>query len=238
MANLLAIETSGRIGSVAACRDDHLVEAVHFERGMEHGKALVPTLKALCERVGWRPAAAEGAARVDVVAVSQGPGSYTGLRVGIACAKTMAFATSCAVVAVPTLDVLAENAPPEAEHVCPVLDAKRHQVYAAIYERSADGLARQTDLLIISPEALVKQFGGPTVVLGDGAERYVEAFGEPGVEIAPKEAWRARAEVVARLGMAAYRAGRTVDPLRLEPLYLRRPEAEEKFLAAQGTNPS
>ena len=238
MANLLAIETSGRIGSVAACRDDEILAAVQFERGMEHGKALVPTLQTICERVGWKPGAEDDAIRVHVVAVSQGPGSYTGLRIAIACVKALAFAAKCDVVAVPTLDVMAENAPSDAQHVCPVLDAKRHQVYSAIYERSAGALARKTDFLVISPEALVEKLGGQGLVLGDGASRYPKAFDKPRIEIASEDTWRARAEVVARLGMSACRAGKTVDPRELAPLYLRRPEPEEKLLAAQKKNPS
>jgi len=226
--NLLAIETSGAVGSVAACRDDAVLFEARFRKGMEHGKELVPMLKAACERAGWNPRR-----DVELVAVSHGPGSYTGLRVGVTCAKTLAYAAGCKVVPVPSPDVLAENAHAHAQQVCPVVDARRGQVYAAVYRRADEGLRRETDFLVISPADLVRRLDDGAFLIGNGISAYAEAFAEKRVVLAPEELWQARASAVARLGLRAFLAGRVADPARLEPLYLRRPEPEERLLARE-----
>ena len=233
--NVIAIETSGRIGSVAAARDDKVLLERSFEKGMRHGRDLVPSLRDVALAVGWKPA------EIQLVAVSLGPGSYTGLRIGVACAKTIAYATGAETVAVPTLDVLAQNAPAEFDTVCPVLDAKRQQVYASIFVRSQVGakhptsdaspLLRQTDDLLISPADLVRRLSEglprPAFLLGDGLATYRAPFTGEGLIHADEKLWIARASVVARLGFDLFKSGRRDPWQTLTPRYLRRPEAEE-----------
>jgi len=217
---LVAIETSGRIGSVAAWDGARVVTERVFEKGMQHGRELVPKLNDIVEDAGWTPD------RIDVVAVSVGPGSYTGLRVGVTCAKTLAYATGAKIVAVPTLDVLARNVPAGSESICPVVDAKRKQVYGCVYDAR---YRRLTDFLVLRPGELLGKLPRPVVLLGDGLETYSEVFTAEGITIAPKASWRARASVVAELGGAMHIRGEHTDLHSLTPLYLRRPEAEEMW---------
>ncbi|NOZ19681.1 MAG: tRNA (adenosine(37)-N6)-threonylcarbamoyltransferase complex dimerization subunit type 1 TsaB [Planctomycetes bacterium] len=220
----LAIETSHVVGSVAVAEGPDVLAEESFEQGMVHGRELVPRMKALLERVGW------GLAEVELIAVSIGPGSYTGLRVGVAAVKTIAYALGTPVVAVPSLDVLARNAPDDAEVVCPVVDAKRKQVYTCRYDGSRN---RQGDHRVVHPQELAQTLSPGAFVLGDGLAYYADVFERRGFTIADESLWRPRAAVVAALGRALYMAGQRDDSLSLVPLYLRRPEAEDKWREKQ-----
>src|SRR5258706_15103665 len=121
MPRALAIETSGRIGSVALVDENESIEEREFPHGLQHAAGLIPLIDEMCETRGWK------AADLREIYVSAGPGSFTGLRIGITLAKTLAFVTGAKLVAVPTMRVLVENAP-EARHVIVVLDAKRDQI--------------------------------------------------------------------------------------------------------------
>src|SRR5207253_5933848 len=129
MRRALAIETSGRIGSVALVEGAAIVAEEQFSHGLKHAAEMVPMIDRLCRERGWT------ATDFAQIYVSAGPGSFTGLRIGITLAKTLAFATGLRLVAVPSVRVLAENAPPDARHLIIVLDAKRDQVFTARFER-------------------------------------------------------------------------------------------------------
>ncbi len=223
---LAAIETSGAIGSVALVEDNRTVAHRSFEHGAHHGRELVPTLKELFQRVGWKPGK-----DLDLLAVDVGPGSYTGLRVGIACAKTISYLTGVPLVGVVSLDALAENAPGQIPCACPVLDAKRKEVYAAIYSRRDGVVVRETDLMVIRPEELLSKLPRPALLLGDGTAAFMQLPLDNEIEIASQELWRVRAETVGRLGLRLYESGKRDDAFRLRPIYLRRPGAEEKLQA-------
>src|SRR3954467_10077441 len=126
----LAVETSGRAGSLAIAEDGHVLAEEQFSHGLKHAAGIIPIIDRLCASRGWKPA------DIEEIYVSAGPGSFTGLRVGITVAKTLAFATGAKLVAVPSGRVIAHNAPPEASNVMIVLDAKRDQIFTARYSRS------------------------------------------------------------------------------------------------------
>ncbi len=152
---VLGIETSGNVGGIAICGDKHIIVTRGFGTGMHHGRELVPTVKTVLNEIGWKPG------DIDLIAVDVGPGSYTGLRIGVTCAKTFAYALHRPVIDIPVFDIIAENyraenhdhitLPPshtseignlfqgdiltrEGYYLCPVLDAKRNHVYACIYK--------------------------------------------------------------------------------------------------------
>ena len=216
---VLALETSGRMGSVALCRDGGVLAERVVSQSLRHGAHLFTALEAIHADAGLRPA------QVDLVAVSQGPGSFTGLRIGITAARTTARVLGKPILGVPSLHVVAENAPAEAAHVAVVLDAKRGEVYACCFARGPDGLTPQMPYRVVRPEAL--ELPTPCVVLGDGLERHGAALRREGVTLADEAAWRPRAAVVARLAARRYAAGQRQDLYALAPIYLRRPEAEE-----------
>ncbi|MGH7215193.1 MAG: tRNA (adenosine(37)-N6)-threonylcarbamoyltransferase complex dimerization subunit type 1 TsaB, partial [Tepidisphaeraceae bacterium] len=182
----------------------------------------------LCRARGWSPR------DVEELYVSAGPGSFTGLRIGITFAKTMAMATGVKVVAVSTVRVLVENAPDDARHVMIVLDAKRDQIFTARFERrggdewiehEAAHLDALTTGLARSPR--------PVHLIGEGIP-YHDKFldrSDASIIVTPETNWRARAGAVAKVGMAMAHEDRYADPLTLTPIYIRKPEAEEKWEA-------
>ncbi len=235
---VIAIETSGAIGSVAVCEGGLCLEEKSFEKGMQHGQALLSSIEEIFKDLGWK------AGDADLIAVSHGPGSFTGLRIGITCAKTIAYVLGKPLVAVPTLDVLAENIKPGDAPICPVLDAKRKAVYACIYEpvngiwqRQAvkpPGGGKAAEFLAIEPQSLITLLPRPILVFGDGILPYLELFKEESIIIGDHQLGIARARVVAQLGIQQYEKGTIYEPFKLQPLYMRRPEAEEKWEAIKG----
>ncbi len=230
MPRALAIETSGRTGSVAVARDGVILAEETFAHGLKHAAGLVPMIDRLCRSAGWGPR------DVDEVYVSVGPGSFTGLRVGVTVAKTLAFATGAKVVAVPSVDVLARNAPPEAAHVVIVLDAKRDQVFTARLSRDDGGWRTDEPARLDSLAAALSRARRPVHLIGEGIPFHAKFLSadDPSVVVTPEDAWRARASVVVEIGDAMAKRGEFTDPQTLSPVYVRKPEAEDKWEERQG----
>jgi len=226
MPRALALETSGRTGSVAAVEDGVVVAEEQFPHGLQHAASLVPMIDRLCRARDWAPV------DVEEIYVSAGPGSFTGLRVGITVAKTLALATGARIIAVPTAEVLARNAPAGWQNLIVVLDAKRDQIFTATFVNDGNGTpvvreAARLDGLA----AVIARTGRPVHLIGEGIP-FHQKFIPPddaSVIVTPPESWRARAAAVAEVGHAMARRGEFVDPDRLTPVYVRRPEAEEKL---------
>jgi tRNA threonylcarbamoyladenosine biosynthesis protein TsaB len=224
---LAAIETATAIGGVALLDDDRLVAELRVgpERGL--GERLV----ALLDR-----ALADGGLRLDdldAIAVSIGPGSYTGIRIGVAVAKGLALGAPVRLAAVSSLETLAVGATGAAGLVCPVIDAKKGQLYAALFRRAPDGLERATADLVLTAEQLTQRIvaepEAEVLLLGDGLERYAEALERrlgSRARFAPRAHWYPRPELTGRVGRAQLVLGRTVAARDLEPVYLRPAEAE------------
>jgi tRNA threonylcarbamoyladenosine biosynthesis protein TsaB len=230
MARGLAIETSGRVGSVAVVRDGAVVVEEAFEHGFKHATELLPMVDRLVRAQGWAPK------DVEELYVSAGPGSFTGLRIGITLAKTMALATGVQVVAVPTVRVLAENAPPDAGNVIVVLDAKRDQIFTARFERAGGEWQEREGAHLDSLAGMLERSPRPVWLIGEGLP-FHEKFlpkGDAGVVVTGPEAWRARASVVAKVGVAMAARGEWADVDRLTPIYIRKPEAVEKWEQQHG----
>ena len=132
---VLGIETSGNVGGVAICENKHIIITRDFGAGMQHGKELIPAIRITLHEIGWKPA------DNDLIAVDVGPGSYTGLRVGVTCAKTLAYALNKPVIDVPIFDIIAENYAIGSIPICPIIDAKRTKVHTRRISRHGDSLA-------------------------------------------------------------------------------------------------
>ncbi|NNM87213.1 MAG: tRNA (adenosine(37)-N6)-threonylcarbamoyltransferase complex dimerization subunit type 1 TsaB [Phycisphaerae bacterium] len=229
---IVAIETSGRIGSVAVGLGPQFLAERQFTAGMNHAIELMPTLRDLTVAQGWQPR------QIQHVYLSIGPGSFTGLRIAVMVARSLAQAIGCLVVAVPTLDVLTQNAPAEARHLAVILDAKRGHVYAARYCRGASAAAGAggwhctAGPILTSPEEFVRQSPKPLYVLGEGVDYHRPAL-RAGVDDDAdlielgRESWVARAAAVHELGWAMAGRGIFADVGSLVPLYIRLPEAQE-----------
>jgi tRNA threonylcarbamoyladenosine biosynthesis protein TsaB len=192
----------------------------------------VSSLPALVDRVLARAGLAIG--DVEGLGVSIGPGSFTGLRIGLGLAKGIAFAGGLPLAAVPTLEALAEVAGAQpGQTVCAALDARKQEVYAALFRAGATGLERVTDDLAVAPGALAERLSPGTLLVGDAAEAYPEAFGSGLVRL-PFATHHPRGGVLARLGDRLLAAGRGSEPGALEPVYVRPSEAELTRMPASG----
>jgi tRNA threonylcarbamoyladenosine biosynthesis protein TsaB len=244
----LAVETSGRMGSIALTIDGVALRESEFPHGLQHAARIIPAIDELCREFAWKPA------DLQEIYISAGPGSFTGLRIGVTLAKTLAFVTWAKLVAVPSVRVLVENAPVEARHVVIVLDAKREQIFTASFERTSEesqsnltsasdpipsSSAASRDWILRRPARLdslanvLAVSPRPVYLLGDGIP-YHEKFipkDDPGIMICDESLWRARAASTAVVGWQMARAGEFTEPRKLTPIYIRRPEAEEKFEA-------
>ena len=218
---IVAIETSGRIGSVALAQGPQLLVEHTFTRGLRHAIELLPALRDLCAQVQWKPEV------IEQVYLSIGPGSFTGIRIAVAVARSLSLATGCRLVAVPTLDVIAENAPKSLPNLVVMLDAKRGQVFAARYQRQPDSpaLIRTAEPQLIEPAEFMRSAPAGTAVLGEGVSYHLPALaGIPQVDPA---LWPPRASEVHKLGWAKALRGEFTRLEDLIPLYIRLPEAEE-----------
>jgi tRNA threonylcarbamoyl adenosine modification protein YeaZ/ribosomal-protein-alanine acetyltransferase len=234
---ILALETATRRGSVALF-DRGTVHASHGDPARTHGQRLPSEL------LDWLSTHDRSLGDVDLLAVIAGPGSFTGLRVGMATIQGLALATSKEVVAVPTLEAMAfawnEREPAPARPIAPCLDGQRGDVFFAAYDPAAIA-ALDFSNPILRPQVgrpedaadkLRGAAGGPPVVVGDGAMRYADRFAALLPEATMSALPVPLAEPAARI--ASLRPGLAAAPHALRPLYIRRPDAELARERVQG----
>lgn len=221
---ILAIESATPRGSVALASGG----AVLAERFLPPGRQASETYLSAVEGLF----AAAGAAPRDVacVAVSAGPGSFTGLRVGMSAAKGFCFGWGVPLALVPTLACLAARVPGEGPTLCPVLDARKKEVYAALFRREGGRLGRLSPDMAISPEALLDRLpAGDVLFCGDALPGYSAMFrdrlGNRATMVEGPDGLPA-AGAVAAAGERAFLAGDVSDPRRAVPAYIRPSEAE------------
>jgi tRNA threonylcarbamoyladenosine biosynthesis protein TsaB len=215
---LLAVETSTLAGGVALLDGDRVVGEYLLDVRVTHSERLMPAIDRLLTDAGWTAPALEG------LAVAVGPGSFTGLRIGLSAVKGLAWALGVAVAAVPTLDAMASSLPFAALPVCPVLDARKGEVYCSLYRWDGAVMRREWDYLAMAPESLAGRLTEPTIVLGDGAPSVPSRH----ARLAPPHRRTPSAAAVGVLGLARFRAGETLPATEVAPFYLRPSEAELK----------
>lgn len=220
--NVLAIDTSTMRAAVASMGAEGRVWTIEPEEARKHASGLVPAMREALRRAGLQ------VAQLDGLAVGLGPGSFTGLRVGVAAAKTLAFATGVPLVGLDSLEVLARGAPRDALRVRVVGDAQRGDVFAAEFGREQPGgeLRRIGPTRIEPREVWVAGLEEGDVVLGPGLER----LGTPLPSLVRSDpAWNnPGGQALMETAKRALSQGRRDDPVTLEPIYLRRSAAEEK----------
>jgi tRNA threonylcarbamoyladenosine biosynthesis protein TsaB len=163
---------------------------------------------------------------VDALAVSIGPGSFTGLRVALGYAKGIAYAGGLSLIPVPTLEALAwvADAAP-GQTICAALDARKREVYAAFFRATPGGLERLSPDVAVKPDRLALELPPGTIVVGDAGEVYRDVLA-PRATLRPFATHHPRGGVVARLGHIRLAAGEGADAGPLEPVYVRAPDAE------------
>ncbi len=219
---VLILETSSRTGQVALALGDELRSVRHLDEARRNARDLAPATAALLAEQGWRPR------DLQAVIVSRGPGSYTGLRVGIMSAKTFAYATGCALLAVDTFAALALQAPPSAPRVDVLADAQQDKVYVQSFVRTAEDWQPSTELAIRRFADWLATREPSAWVMGPGLLKWATHL-PADVPNVDASLWEPQAVSLLRIGLARYLAGERDDPWTLEPLYLRPSSAEEQW---------
>jgi tRNA threonylcarbamoyladenosine biosynthesis protein TsaB len=226
--NVLAIETTGELAELAVLDGSGLVATLGFRHRMELSRVLVPRIQTVLELARFTRGDLDG------IAVSLGPGSFTGVRIGVATAKALALALDRPLVGVPTLDALAANAVASADTlICPLVRSQSDEVYAGLYRAGAAGLTRVWDEVLLPITALLVKLATPdrSVLFTGSTELHrgllVEQFGERAVLEAG--AARPRAETVGRLARTRLLAGSSDDRMNLSPRYVRPSAAEARW---------
>lgn len=222
---VLGIETATPVCGVAIGREDSVLVERSLNVGTHHAERLLPMIRDALGEAGM------GLRDLDGIAVSIGPGSFTGLRIGLSTAKSLCWSAGLPLVAVPTLEAMAAQFPHAACPVCPALDARKKEIYAALYDTSSGSPRALIAPAAVSPVPFVSSLTGPTLFVGDGARLYrrevVAVLGER-ARFAPPPLDRPFAASVAALGLSRLGRGETEDLARVEPVYLRKSEAELK----------
>ena len=160
---------------------------------------------------------------LDGFVVGQGPGSFTGLRIGISIAKALAYSLKKPIAAVPTMDVLAEPFRSESMPICPILDAKRSQVYACVYENNGKALKRTIEYQVTPVEPFVKTLKGKIIFLGEGLRLYekeIRLLKKDEAVFAPEKFWIPAPQHLLSLGRSRFEQKQFDDPFALVPLYV------------------
>lgn len=219
---LLALETSGLSGSVALWQDGVVTKRSLATEGRRHAQTLIAELKALLDHRGVK------LRDIDGIAVSIVPGSFTGLRVGVVAAKTLAYAVGCGVLAVDTLASFTETAPTEWLRVSVISDAQRGDLFLGMYERGAEGhFVARSPIRIVPGDDFHSALTAEAIVLGPSSLRWETTADGPQFI---HDAWSLQpsATNVATLAARRWLAGDRSDLWTLAPFYLRPSAAEEK----------
>jgi tRNA threonylcarbamoyladenosine biosynthesis protein TsaB len=223
---LLAIDTSTTRAAVAIARPgaEPRVAPPDLEPARRHGRGLIPAIAGLLALEGLT------VADLGAVAVGLGPGSYTGLRIGLTAAKTLAYAAGKPLVALDSLEAIARNAPEDAPMVVVAVDAQRGDAYLAEFARAHPGapLLRLGPTRIEAVEPWARALGPGTLVLGPALDRLPATWPEA-VRLGSIEQGHPDAARLIPLAREALEAGRVVDPFLVEPIYLRRSAAEDQW---------
>ena len=229
---LLSIETSGRSGSIALLEgkdgDAKLAGEVLLAGSQRTAQVLAPAIEDLLTKAGW------AAGSIELVAVVVGPGSFTGLRIGVTTAKTLAYAVGAKVVAVDTLRVLAAQAPADGAPLWAIVDAQRQELFAAQFAGGGSNLPQVTsETEILSAEGWLAGLRPGDRVTGRALGRLADRL-PAGVVVVAEEFWQPTASAAGWVGWALYQQGQQDDVWTLVPHYYRPSAAEEKEKTRRG----
>jgi len=232
---ILGIDGSGLVASVALVEDDNLIGEYTTGYKKTHSQTLLPMLDELAKMVEL------DLNSIDAIAVAAGPGSFTGLRIASATAKGLGLSLGCSIISVPTVDALAFNMWGNDGIVCPIMDARRGQVYTGLYSFEADGtfkvIKEQCAVDFNEIAAAINELGQPVTFLGDGVPVFKELISDVvkvPYRFAPAHHNRQHASSVATLGSIYYANGECETAAEHRPEYLRLSQAERERLEKEG----
>lgn len=218
---ILGIDTSTQVGSVALVARARVVVSRYFDIGLQHSQQLFAEIEHACSMAGC------SIADLAAIGVTVGPGSFTGVRIGLAAAKGLCLVDEKPLVAVSTLAALAAGLPCVDDPVCALLDARKEQVYAGLYDNSGGLPVERVAPRAVDPSALVAERAGQrTLYIGDGADAYAALIdATPEAHRVPFHCARPHAAAVGALAWELFERGEVADLDAIEPDYLRAPDA-------------
>lgn len=229
---ILALDSTAVVASVAVCRDEAPIATFTVKNGNTHSETLLPMVEAALKAAGVT------VSEIDLFACSEGPGSFTGVRIGAATVKGLAFGRGKNCLGVSTLEALAENVTFFDGVICPVMNARRGQVYNALFKRTDGAPLRLTPDRAIAAtdlEAELAAMNAPVILCGDGVDEALSAFRTLSPTVAPLLLREQNAVSVAKVAYRAALAGKTGTDNDLNPVYLRLPQAERERLERLNT---
>jgi len=221
---VLGVETATGFGSVAIVNEEGIIGECTLNVSLTHSERLLPLIDQLLKHTDIP------LSRIDGLVVSLGPGSFTGLRIGISTIKGLSLASKKPIVGISTLDGLAHHYPCAGTLVCPMVDARKKEVFAALYRWNASGELRKiTPYLAIPPQKLLQQINERVLFLGDGSHIYeslIKEFLGKNALFAPHHLTHPRAATIACLGLEELKKGNILAINNATPLYIRPSDVE------------
>ena len=225
---ILALDSTAQTGAVALCRDEKLIASFTLNTGNTHSETLLPSVEVVLKLGDMT------VDDVDLFAISKGPGSFTGVRIGAATVKGMAFGKDKPCIGVSTLEALAYNLRGFSGIACPVMNARRSQVYNALFRVENGKIERLCPDRAIALTELAEELAAygdtPIYLSGDGYDMTREALASCNLGNTPEELIYQSGYSVAMCALAAYEAGERTTDAELVPTYLRLPQAERERL--------
>ena len=221
---ILAIDSTAVVASVALCEDEKLIALYTVNNGNTHSETLLPMVESILKEAKLT------ASDIDLFAVSNGPGSFTGVRIGCATIKGLAFGRNVPCAEVSTLEALAYNLKGTAGVICPVMNARRNQVYNALFKFEGDTLTRLCPDRAIATSELAEELSGEEKIylVGDGYDITAPLIPNEKLGFTHPVMIHQNAYSVAMLALRDYKDGKTVSDVALAPTYLRPSQAERE----------
>lgn len=231
--NILALDTSGATATAAVARDGYMTGELSIRNGMTHSQKVIPMVDALLAMLDLKPG------DIDLLAVANGPGSFTGLRIGVVTMKAFAYAMNLPLIEVPTLMALACTTGEQGGIICPMMDARNRQVFTGLYQFSGNEITIHREDCGISIEELasiLKSFNTTIHFVGDAVPLYQKYLEEQGIpaSFASDDMFTHRAAVVAHLAWTMQKKGLVTDAFSAAPNYLRKSQAERMKARSSG----
>lgn len=213
---ILGIDTSSKVLSIALSEDETLIIEESDLLDRRHSSLLVPKINDILEKSNF------SINDIDAFIIGLGPGSFTGLRIGVSTVKGFGIATKKPCIGIPSIDALPLNVEGGYATIVPIIDAKRQQLYCAVYKKEEDRITRRSRYLLLSVVELIKMVKGPTFFLGDGVSLYrekIELLNKRAVFL-EEEFWYPRAGNLIKLALKKIKKYKKCDLEKLTPIYM------------------
>ena len=224
---IVAFETSAKSASVALHDGARLLGESYQNTGLTHSQTLMVMAEDLLKQCGY------GANAITHVAVAAGPGSFTGVRIGVAAAKGLAWGAQLPLYGVSTLEAMCRQVMLKGLAVCGCMDARRNQVYNAIFDHTGNRITEDRAISLEELKADLEKLSGPVILVGDGARLAYNTLGLENLILPPEQCQHQRASGVAQVAAEQIAAGVVADAESLQPNYLRLSQAEREKLERQ-----